>query len=85
MCQRLESVIATILPDQDRASALAHIDLIATDEAGLAALDLWVDRIGALPPCKVTPADHDRLYADAEGKAAVRMMNKRVDAADHED
>ncbi len=34
------------------------------------------------PPCTVTPQDHDRIFADAEGKAAVRLMNERVDAAE---
>ena len=77
---RVDRIRTTIRPDQDREAALAHIDLITKDEAGLAALELWVDRVGALPPCKVTPQDRDRLYADAEGKAAVRLLNGFMDS-----
>ncbi len=77
--------MATIRSDRDRERVVAEIDRITTDEAGLAALELWVDRVGAPPPVKVTPEDGDRLFPDAEGKMAVRLMNERAQVADDED
>ena len=81
MHDRREHIKATIRPDQNRESVLTEIDHIAHDEAELAALELWVARVGAPPPVKVTTEDGDRLFADEEGKGALRVMNERVDAA----
>ena len=85
MNDRRGHIKTTIRPDQDRERVLAEIDRIAHDEPGLAALELWVARVGAPPPVTVTPENYDRLFADEEGKAAVRLMNERVDAADDDD
>lgn len=77
MNDRREHIKTSIRPDQDRDRVLAEIERIAHDEAGLAALELWVERVGAPPPVKVTPGDHDRLFADEEGMAAVRLIRER--------
>ena len=65
---RLDRITASIRSTQDRERVLAEIERVAHDEAGLAALELWVIRVGAPPPVKVTPEDYDRLFADEEGK-----------------
>ena len=79
---RMQRIKESIRPDQDRERVLGEIERVAHDDARLAALELWVDRVGAQPPVKVTPEDYDRLFADKEGKGAVRLLCEELDQRD---
>lgn len=56
-----------MLNDRHRCRVLAAL---LGDELGTAAVDLFVERVGAPPPTYVSPDAYERLVADAAGREA---------------
>ena len=52
---------------------------LTEDEVGRAAVDLFIERVGAPPPTHVPREAYERLAADDSGREALRLIAERLD------